>query len=131
MANSTTRFKFSFLDKVFLGNLVEARQIVWLRWKLVPRLIWISWIDGNIHLSSFGHEIRFLGKFGQKSYNCLFKMKSVTLTNSNVLTWMVKFKFYLLDWKCSFWSDLVQKIKIVCSRWRSLPTQIQICWIWL
>ena len=45
-------------------------------------------------------------------------MKSVTLTNSNVLTWMVKFKFYLSDRKCSFWSDLVQKIKIVSDEGR-------------
>ena len=61
----------------------------------------------------FRKETAFLGKFGPRNQNCLFKMKFGTWTNSNMQISMVVFTFSVLDEKHSFSTNLVQKVKIV------------------
>ena len=53
---------------------------------------------------------QFDGKFGPKNQNCQFKVKFGTLTNLNMQNSMVVFTFSALDWKHTFWGNLVQKI---------------------
>ena len=57
----------------------------------------------------FCSVVPFLGKFGQKTQNCQFKLKFGTQTNSNMQNSMVMFTFSLFDWKYLFWVNLVQK----------------------
>ena len=58
----------------------------------------------------FSLEIPFLGKFGPKKSKLKFKLKFGTQTNSNMQNSMVVFTFFILDWKHTFWANLVQKI---------------------
>ena len=37
------------------------------------------------------------------------------------------FTFFIFEWKCTFWANLVQKIKIVTLCWNLVPTLIRIC----
>ena len=59
-------------------------------------------------------EIPFLGKFGPKIQNCLFKLKPGTETNSNMQNSMELLPFPGLDQKYPLWANLIQKIKIGC-----------------
>ena len=54
----------------------------------------------------------YLVRFNQKNQNCQFKLKFGTWTNSNMQNSMVMFILFVLDWKCHFWTSLVQNIKI-------------------
>ena len=58
-------------------------------------------------------EKLFLGKFGPKFKNCLFKVKFGTETKLDMPYSMVVLILYVLDWKCPFSANLVWKIKIV------------------
>ena len=40
---------------------------------------------------------------------------------------MMLFSFLVFEWKCTFWENLVQKIKIVTLCWNLVPTLIRIC----
>ena len=37
------------------------------------------------------------------------------------------FTFFVFEWKCPFWANLVQKIKIVTLCWNLVPSLIRIC----
>ena len=78
------------------------------------------------HFICFRLEKPFLGKFGPKIQICRFKLKSGTLTNSNMNNPMEIFNFSVFDWKYSFLRKLFQKIKIFCSSWNLEPSFIRI-----
>ena len=40
---------------------------------------------------------------------------------------MMLFTFFVFDWKCPFWTNLVQKIKNVSLRWNLMPRLTRIC----
>ena len=56
----------------------------------------------------------FNGDFGQKNHNCLFMVKVITYTNSNMLNLIVTFICPALDMKSFFEGDLMKKMKVVC-----------------
>ena len=40
---------------------------------------------------------------------------------------MVVFTFSVSEWRCSFWANLVQKVKIISLSWNLVPTPIRAC----
>ena len=66
-----------------------------------------------VHVFCSRPEIPFLDKFGPTNQNCQSNPKFGTQTNSNMQNSMVMFKFFIFDWKYSFWLNLVQKVKTV------------------
>ena len=60
--------------------------------------------------------MHFLGKFGPKTQNCLFKVEFGSKTNSSMQNSVMTFIFRALDQKYIFWVNLVQKVKIVSLR---------------
>ena len=48
-------------------------------------------------------------------------------TDSNMLNSLVMFNFSIVDWKYSFWDNLVQKFKILCLRWNFVHRLNRIC----
>ena len=58
--------------------------------------------NSGAHFFGFQSEMPFLGKFGSKSQNYLFELKSGTYTNSNMQISMEMFTFFLSDQKCPF-----------------------------
>ena len=83
--------------------------------------------NSGAHFFGFQSEMPFLGKFGSKSQNYLFELKSGTYTNSNMQISMEMFTFFLSDQKCPFWKNLVQNVKIVSLRLNLLTSIIRIC----
>ena len=73
----------------------------------------------------FRSKIPFLGKFGTKNPNCQFKLKFDTLANLNMRTSTVMFSFSFFDWKYPFWTNFVQKIKIVNLSWNLIHRLIR------
>ena len=69
----------------------------------------------------------FFGKFGPKCQNFLFKPKFGTQTNSNMQNTMMIFTLFASDWNSPFWTNLVQKIKILSLTWSLLLRLIRIC----
>ena len=67
----------------------------------MPALIKYADFNGNVDLSCFEQQIFFLGKFDPKNQNCLFKMKNVTYTNSDMESPIVTFIYPALDLKLS------------------------------
>ena len=61
----------------------------------------------------FGPEKAFLGKFGPKSQNCQFKLIFATQSNSNIQNSMVLFTFSVLQRKHTFWTNLVERSKLL------------------
>ena len=142
-------FSFSVLHKKhpFTENVVQKIKTVWLRWILVSRLIQICsirwgcsfrvfWTENNLFgkiwfiMNSkvvftffvLDRKYPFLSKFGPKNENCLFKMK---LSNS-----MAMFIWPAMTRKHTIWTNLVQKIQIICWGWNLASIVIRICWIW-
>ena len=72
-----------------------------------------SLTQAQVRFFCFPREIAFLGKFGPKNQNCQFKLKYNTQTNSDIQNSMVTFSFSIFDWEYLFWTNLVQKVKIV------------------
>ena len=68
----------------------------------------------------------FLGKSVQKNQNCQFKLKFGTKTNLYLWNSMT-FTFFIFDHKYRSWANLVQKFKIVCSKWNLIQRLIRIC----
>ena len=64
---------------------------------------------------------------GQKNQNCQFKLKFDTKTNLNNQNSMMKFTFSVFEYKYLPWANLVQKFKIVCSKWNLIQRLIRIC----
>ena len=87
--------------------------------KFRTRLIWICRIMKKIwgaHFFCFRTEKPFLGKSSQKNQHCQFKLKLGTKTNLNMRNSMM-FTFSVFDHKYLSWAKLVQKFKIICSKW--------------
>ena len=81
----------------------------------------------------FRPEITFLGKFGPKTQNSQFKLQFGTYkvkfyneVNSNMLNSIMLFTFPVLDQKYPFWTNLIQKSKIVSLNWNLVTTVIVI-----
>ena len=81
----------------------------------------------------FRPEITFLGKFGPKTQNSQFKLQFGTYkvkfydeVNSNMLNSIMLFTFPVLDQKYPFWTNLIQKSKIVSLNWNLVTTIIVI-----
>ena len=109
---------FCFQPEIpFFQNLFRKIKIVsWSR-NLVHKLIRISRIQWWCSLFCFRPEILFLGKFGPKNQNDQFKVKLDTWTNSNMQNSMGMFTFLFSAKKYSFWTHLVQNVKIISLRW--------------
>ena len=108
---------FLFFDWKCLSrvNLVQKIKIVSWSCNLVPRLIWICRIQW------------FLGKFCPENQNCQFKLKFGTKTNSNMQNSKTMFTFSVFNHKYPSWANLIQKSKIVCSKWSLIQRLIRIC----
>ena len=89
--------------------------------------MWRPWTNVKMRFLCFRPETPFLGKFGPKNQNSLFKLKFRTYTNLNIQNSMVMFTFSAFDQKSLFWVNLVQKITIVSLSWNLVPKLIQIC----
>ena len=98
---------------------VNLNKVVCLSWNLVPILIRIYRIRWWCSLFS---DQKYLSKLCPKDQNFLFKLKFGTQINSNMQNSMDMFTFCLLDQKCLFWANSVQKIKIVCLCWNLVST---------
>ena len=127
MQNSMMLFIFSFsTGNTFWGNLVQKIEIVSLQWNLIPRLIRTFRIQWWRSLFLFIPEILFLRKFGPKNEDWQFKLKFGTQNNSNMQYSMTMLTLSVLDWKCSFGGNLVQKVKIVSLSWILVSNLIRI-----
>ena len=62
---------------------------------------------------AFDRKYIFLGKFDLKNQNRVFKMKFDIWSNLKMLNLMEMFKLSLLDWKYSFWANLIQNLTIL------------------
>ena len=72
----------------------------------------------------FWPEIPFSMKFGPKNQNCQFKLKISSFTNSSMQNSIVIFNFLIFNQKCSFWANLVPKIKIFSLKVNLVPKLI-------
>ena len=88
-------------------NLVQKINIVSLRWNLIPRIIWICWIQWCCSLFSFLTGNTLLGQIWSK------------------LSIFTAFMFPIRN--ALFCVNLVQKIKIISLSWNLVPTLIRIC----
>ena len=66
-------------------------------------------INGGVIFFCFRPEKPFLGKFGPKNQNCLFKVNISTFSNSNMQNSMVMLIFSVFSRKNLFWANLVKK----------------------
>ena len=69
--------------------------------------------NGDVHFFFFLPKIFFLYKFGPKNQNFPFKLKLGSKTNSYMENSMVRFIFFVFDWKHLFWVHLFPNIKTV------------------
>ena len=129
MQNSMMLLSFFVFERKypFWENLVQKFKILTLCWNSVPALIQICRIQWCYSLFFFWVEIPFLGKFGPKNQISHFKLKLGTYTNSNMQNSMVMFILSVFDWKCPFWANLVQKVKIIIWSWNLVARLIRIC----
>ena len=85
-------------------------KIVYLKWNLESRLIWICWIWWWCSFVLLWTENILLGKFGPKNQNCPFKMKVDMKTNLNMLNSIVMFICPVVNEKYHFWATFLYKI---------------------
>ena len=83
-------------EKSFWVNLVKKIKIVSLSWNLLPRLIWISRINDDVHFFCF---CAYLSWANLVQNSKLFKVKFDTKTNSNMQNSMLMYNLSVLDWK--------------------------------
>ena len=88
---------------------VSTNQNLRNRWCQIVRQTTVY--HGEVHFFNFRPEILFLRKFGPKIKNCLFKVKFVTKTNSNMQNSMAMFTFSVFDRKYCFLGKLDPKIQ--------------------
>ena len=96
-------FTFSVLDRkyTFWVNLVQKIKTINFSWNLLTRLIWICRTENwDVHFSSFWLKIPLLGKFSPKGQNSI-----------------AKFTFSVFNRKYPFYTNLVQKNKMVSLSW--------------
>ena len=65
------------------------------------------WTHAKVRFFCFRSEVPFFGKFDSKIQNSQLKLKFGTQTNSNMQNSMVIFNFSVLNWKYTFWANLV------------------------
>ena len=94
---------------------------------MAPSLTRICRIQWCCSLFSFSTGITLFWEIWCKNQNYQFKLKFGTSTNSNMQNSMVMFTFSVFDRAYAFSANLVQKFKIVISRWNSRLKLIQIC----
>ena len=71
-------------------------------------------------------EIPYLGKFGPENQNCQFKLNlAPKLIRIYRIQWCSRFLFFF-NHKYTSWANLVQKSKIVCSKWSLTQRLIRI-----
>ena len=78
MLNSVVMFKSFLLERMypFWANLVQKIKIIFLRWNLVPGLIWTCWIQWwSSFFFLFFFRFSLFGKISPKVQNCSFKVK--------------------------------------------------------
>ena len=84
---------FQFLiGNTLLGKFDQKNKIDSLSWNSVWRFEYAEF-NGGVHFFWFRLEIPFFGKLGPENYNCQFKLKFGTLTNSNMQNSVVIFTF--------------------------------------
>ena len=111
----------------FWANLVQKISIISLSWNLVPTLVRICRIQWRCSLFLFLSGNTLFRKIWSKNQYHQLKLKFGTLTNSNMQNSVVMFIFFVFDRAYAFWANLVQKLKIVSSRWNSRLKLTQIC----
>ena len=86
MLNLMVLFTFSTLGRryPFWANLVQQIIIFLIGWSFIPGLIKIVEFGDDVYFVCLGPEIPFLGKFGPKIQNYLFKLKFGMKTISNL-----------------------------------------------
>ena len=109
-----------------------------------PQLAFIQF-DSDVHFVLFRPEIFFPDNistfstsdqkydFWENSFqktNFRIKLKFGTYTNLNVLDSILMFTFSALDWKQTFWTNVMAKIKIACLCWNFVLTLLLIRWFW-
>ena len=83
-------------------------------------------MQSKVQFFCFRLETSFLDKFGPKNQNRQYKLKFGTWSNWNMQDSVVMFTFSVFYWKCPFWVNLVQKIKIANLSWNLAQRLIQI-----
>ena len=119
MTGNTFLCKFDPKDKKFQFELQFCIKLIW-----ICRILWK--ICG-VHFCSFRREKPFLGKSGRKNQSSQFKLKFGTKTKLNKPNSMMMSTFSVFDYKYLSWPNLVQNLKIVCSKWNLIPRLIWIC----
>ena len=131
MQNSVMMFTFSVFNRKYLfGKIWSKKSNCQFELKFRTRIIWICRIMlkiCDVHFLCFRLEKPFLSKSGQKNQNCQFKLKFGTKTNLNMQNSMMIFTFSAFDHKYLSWANLVQKLKIACSKWNLIQRLIWIC----
>ena len=86
-----------------------------------------SKFNGRLHFFSFpvDQKYAFWKKISPKNQNCQFKGKFGTKTSANMQKSVVTFS--VLQRKCTFWANLVQKSRIVTLSWNLVFRLIRIC----
>ena len=118
-------------------------KIVALSWNLVLYIssvfdrkhqFWDIWSKNSklsvdyVQFFLFRAKIHFLGKFGPKIKNWLFKVKLGVWANLNMQNSVAMFTFFHFPWEIFFVCvNLVQKIKIVSLSRNFVPKLIRIC----
>ena len=107
------------LEITFLGvNLVQKLKIISLSWNFVPRLIQICRIPW--WCSPFWANLVKKNQNVSLSWIC-------KKTNLNKWNSIRMFTFSVFDHKYLSWTNLVQKFKIVCSKWNLIQRVIRMC----
>ena len=129
MQNSVMLFAFFVFDwkYPFWANLVQKVKIISLSWNLVPTLTGICKIQWWYLLSLFLIRNTLFGQIWSKSQNYQFKLKFGSYTNSKMLNSIAVFPFFVFDQKCTFWANLVQKVKAISLGWNLVSILIRIC----
>ena len=121
-----------FKWKYLLGKFGPKNQNCYFEWKFCTSLIWICRTMQKmccVHFLCFRPVKTLFEQIWskKKEKNCQFKLKLGTKTNLNMWNAVMMFNFFVFDHKNLFWANLVQKFKIVCSKWNSIQRLTRIC----
>ena len=129
MKNSMVMFTVFVFDWKyhFWANLAQKVKIISWNRDLVTRLIWICTIQWYCSLFLFLSGNTLFGQICSIKSKFHFKLKFGSYTNSNMQNLMVKFIFFVFEWKYLFLENLVQKVKIIGWIWNLVTRLIPIC----
>ena len=116
--------QFSTGNTLSRAHLAQKIKVVSLTRNLVLRLMQISRIQWWHSLLLFSTGNSLFRQFSPKNQNRQFRLKFGTYANSNMQNSMVMFTPSVFDRKYPFWTNLVQKVKIVSLSWNLVPTII-------